>query len=98
MERLHWSKRGDVACTAHAPEPLSERWRAEGWSRIPPDADGRHGRWFQCPACSASGRCYRHAAATEGKTHHDQAQTPHVESVVALDVSVGRGTPHGMNG
>jgi hypothetical protein len=65
MEVLNWSKRGDVGCIEHSPEPSSERWRLEGWSRIPASVDGRHGRWFQCPSCDPAGRCYRQTAEAD---------------------------------
>jgi len=45
-----WSRKGEVACGDHAPEPLSERWTAEGWRAISPTEDPR--AKFQCQHCS----------------------------------------------
>ena len=32
---LFWSKRGIVACFAHAPLAESETWHVEGWQQVP---------------------------------------------------------------
>jgi hypothetical protein len=34
VDGLYWSKRGEIACAAHAPERGSERWDGEQWSEI----------------------------------------------------------------
>lgn len=64
-ETLFWSKRGDVACAVHAPEAESERWRAEGWCRIPTSAIRRRGLEYQCPRCAPDGRPHRHIQAVD---------------------------------
>jgi CheY-like chemotaxis protein len=46
---LFWSKRGEIACTQHAPSTASERWTAEGWQELP-HIEGRRIR-YQCQHC-----------------------------------------------
>lgn len=47
--RLFWSRRGEVACSAHAPALDSARWSGEGWREI---TDGDLGRTpYQCQHC-----------------------------------------------
>jgi signal transduction histidine kinase len=50
---LFWSKRGDVACAAHAPDVQSPRWQTEGW--VPISNVSSH-RPYQCPLCAPDGR------------------------------------------
>ena len=57
---LFWSRRGEVACATHAPEPASARWTAEQWTTMPVTAMQRHGLLYQCQHCSASGRPIHH--------------------------------------
>ena len=59
-DSLYWSRRGEVACVAHAPEPASARWTAEQWAPIPMKAMRRQGALYQCQHCSASGRPINH--------------------------------------
>lgn len=59
-DTLFWSKRGDVGCRSHAPDPRSERWQAEGWCPIPESANRHHRLEYQCPRCAPDGRSYRH--------------------------------------
>jgi CheY-like chemotaxis protein len=47
---LLWSKRGDVACHAHAPEPGSSEWIAGGWAVIPRFA-GKNKVEYACRRC-----------------------------------------------
>ena len=50
--RLLWSRRGEVACAAHAPDIGSQRWHDEHWAVIP-----RHAKrtiLYQCQHCSGS--------------------------------------------
>src|SRR5687768_2899504 len=62
---LFWSKRGEVACQAHAPTFDAHRWQAEGWCAIP-EAARRQRLPYQCPRCAADGRMHRHAHRPEG--------------------------------
>ena len=59
-DSLFWSKRGDVACHVHAPDPQSDRWRLDDWRSIPDEANGRHRLAYQCPRCALDGRRHRH--------------------------------------
>jgi len=59
FDALFWSKRGDVACRIHAPDPQSDRWNSEVWCQIPVEANGRHGLEYQCPRCAPDGRSHR---------------------------------------
>lgn len=63
---LYWSKRGEVACAAHAPNVESPRWGLERWCPIPHDANGRHGLAYQCPRCAPDGRPHRHQKVERG--------------------------------
>ena len=48
---LLWSRRGEVACAAHAPEVTSPRWQDEQWTGVPPSiANGR--MLYQCQHCA----------------------------------------------
>jgi CheY-like chemotaxis protein len=49
-DALFWSRRGEVACAAHAPEAVSDRWRQEQWAPIPVDA-GKGRIVYQCQHC-----------------------------------------------
>lgn len=51
---LFWSRRGEVACSAHAPAIASERWVDERWTVIPRGA-GRDRLVYQCQHCSGIG-------------------------------------------
>lgn len=66
-DRLFWSRRGEIACTSHAPDACSERWQADGWCSIPESAHRRHGLAYQCPRCAPDGRAYRHVRVQERK-------------------------------
>ena len=58
---LYWSRRGgEVACIAHAPEPMAARWHAEQWAPMPLAAKTRHGVSYQCQHCSPSGSPINH--------------------------------------
>jgi hypothetical protein len=81
--RLFWSKRGEVACSAHAPLSQPERWQAEGWCAIPQPAT-RRGLAYQCPRCSADGRTRRRAVGT-GKQDVEAIRPPQRLSPQASD-------------
>ena len=51
---LFWSRRGEVACSVHAPASDSERWVEERWAPIPHGA-GRDRVAYQCQHCSGNG-------------------------------------------
>lgn len=61
-DALFWSRRGQVACGPHAPDPRSDCWRAEGWCPIPEAESRRHGLAYQCPRCAPDGRPHRHVS------------------------------------
>jgi twitching motility two-component system response regulator PilH len=46
---LFWSRKGEIACAAHAPAPRSEKWDSEGWQPMP-DFGVRMAR-YQCQHC-----------------------------------------------
>jgi len=48
---LFWSKRGDVACAAHAPDVADPRWKAEQWK---PLRIARPNHLYQCQYCHRS--------------------------------------------
>jgi two-component system chemotaxis response regulator CheY len=52
--RLFWSRRGEIACAEHAPDPDSARWRDERWAPTPPPAD-THRIAYQCQHCPGDG-------------------------------------------
>jgi hypothetical protein len=64
-DTLFWSKRGDVACRIHAPDPQSDRWKIDNWCEIPGEVSKRHGLAYQCPRCAPDGRLHRHLRAAE---------------------------------
>ena len=47
---LYWSKRGAIACDAHAPKTDLKRWVDEGWQRV-----DHSRRPLQCPHCNDDG-------------------------------------------
>jgi CheY-like chemotaxis protein len=47
---LFWSKKGEVACSDHAPQPDSERWTTEGWRSILVSDVGRV--LYRCQHCA----------------------------------------------
>jgi len=49
---LVWSKRGEVACSLHAPRGTDERWAEEKWALIPPMA-GKGRITYQCQHCAS---------------------------------------------
>lgn len=49
-DQLFWSRRGEVACQAHAPLADSIRWYHEQWQAIPSDA-AKHRIAYQCQHC-----------------------------------------------
>jgi CheY-like chemotaxis protein len=51
---LFWSRRGEIACADHAPDPSSSRWRDERWTSIPPGAGNRRIR-YRCERCPGDG-------------------------------------------
>jgi hypothetical protein len=65
-DALFWSRRGQVACGAHAPDVQSERWQIDGWCEIPAEASKRHGLAYQCPRCAPDGRLHRHIHEANG--------------------------------
>ena len=67
VEELFWSRRGEVACGAHAPAPASERWAAERWAAIPAGA-GRDRVLYQCQHCS--GTPIGHRTARQSSAGH----------------------------
>lgn len=63
---LFWSRRGDIACAPHAPDPDSAEWAARGWCVIPAFAAAvRHGLTYQCPLCASDRRSYRRVYPVE---------------------------------
>jgi CheY-like chemotaxis protein len=62
---LLWSKRGAVACEAHAPVIGSDAWIAEGWAWIPNFA-GKNKVQYTCQQCQG------------GPIHHGRRQRPSV--------------------
>src|SRR5687767_5515723 len=48
---LFWSRKGEVACAAHAPEPGTGRWQDEAWQELPPP---RTLIRYQCQHCGSS--------------------------------------------
>jgi CheY-like chemotaxis protein len=46
---LYWSKRGEIACATHAPEPTSPQWNEDGWQPVP-HIEGRR-ITYQCQHC-----------------------------------------------
>jgi CheY-like chemotaxis protein len=46
---LFWSRKGEIACPAHAPSQRSDRWDIEGWQPMP-DFGVRMAR-YQCQHC-----------------------------------------------
>jgi len=52
---LLWSRQGRVCCAQHAPYPMSDTWRHEGWRRMRDDeiASMSHeiGRPLDCETC-----------------------------------------------
>ena len=73
VEQLFWSRRGEVACGAHAPAPASERWAAERWAAIPAGA-GRDRVLYQCQHCSGGPIGHR-TARQAGAGHDGKADT-----------------------
>jgi CheY-like chemotaxis protein len=51
---LFWSRRGEIACANHAPDPTSERWQEERWAPIPADA-GQGRIVYRCQHCPGDG-------------------------------------------
>lgn len=47
---LFWSRRGEVACTDHAPPAGTDRWQEDRWQILPPGALDRP--QYQCQQCS----------------------------------------------
>jgi CheY-like chemotaxis protein len=50
---LLWSRRGEVACQAHAPDVASKRWHDEQWDALPRNA-GMGRVQYQCQHCAKS--------------------------------------------
>jgi hypothetical protein len=48
---LFWSKRGAIACGAHAPAADSDRWREDGWQPVPHEHAPYSTKTFQCQFC-----------------------------------------------
>jgi CheY-like chemotaxis protein len=48
---LFWSRKGEVACGAHAPAADSARWASEGWQPVP---EVRRPIRYQCQFCGQS--------------------------------------------
>lgn len=55
---LFWSKRGIVACSAHAPAPASQIWEVQGWQPVPRWRQAVKMTTLQCQFCH--GRPYFH--------------------------------------
>jgi hypothetical protein len=58
LPTLFWSRRGEVACAAHAPDASSERWHAEGWGAVR-EPGSRRRLAYQCSHCAVNGRPHR---------------------------------------
>jgi CheY-like chemotaxis protein len=56
---LFWSRRGEIACGLHAPEPETSRWRDERWEAIPQSA-GKGRVLYQCQHCDGGGAPIAH--------------------------------------
>jgi hypothetical protein len=63
-DALFWSRRGMVACDAHAPLPASDLWRLEGWQPVPDWRRRANGTALQCQVCH--GRPYARGAYAPG--------------------------------
>jgi len=48
---LYWSLHGEVACSAHAPDPCGSQWTAEGWQPV-----SKSRRAFEACAISVSSK------------------------------------------
>jgi len=48
---LFWSKRGEIACSEHAPDATSPRWQAESWRPMPVHTCSRQ-LSYQCQHCA----------------------------------------------
>lgn len=53
LPSLMWSRRGEIACSTHAPVHGSIRWTEEAWAQIPPNLPTRTP--YQCQHCSGAG-------------------------------------------
>ena len=51
---LFWSRRGEIACGQHAPEPTLPRWHSEQWAPIPVGAGNDRIR-YRCQHCPGNG-------------------------------------------
>ena len=51
---LFWSRRGEIACSLHAPEPGSNRWNEERWSAVPA-APLNNRITYRCQHCPGDG-------------------------------------------
>jgi CheY-like chemotaxis protein len=54
---LFWSRKGEVACTEHAPSRTSTRWEEERWGPLPQHVMTR--LEYQCQHCSGNGPIVR---------------------------------------
>jgi hypothetical protein len=73
MEPLFWSKAGEVACSLHAPDLMSDRWRLEGWCPIPNVQVSR--LTYQCSHCASDGRPHRRARIAEAISSSKRGET-----------------------
>jgi CheY-like chemotaxis protein len=60
-DALLWSRRGSIACAAHAPLEGSPRWITDGWTQVP--AVRIHRTPYQCQLCVGGGPIQRRWAA-----------------------------------
>jgi CheY-like chemotaxis protein len=60
---LFWSRRGEVACRAHAPDVASTRWHDEQWAALPANAGNRR-VLYQCQHCVGGPVGHRKRGAT----------------------------------
>ena len=50
---LYWSRRGDVACAAHAPKTTDHEWTADVWKPLIP-VHPKTGPRYRCRRCHGS--------------------------------------------
>jgi len=63
---LFWSRHGEVACAAHAPDPEDPRWTAEGWEVVPSSLGYVKATRYQCEHCAEDGRAVVHQQTPPG--------------------------------
>jgi CheY-like chemotaxis protein len=72
---LFWSRKGEIACGLHAPEPASDRWREEAWAAIPSGA-GKGRVTYQCQHCDERGTPIAHSRREWALPSDEEGETP----------------------